>query len=49
MDISTVIDPKIIKTNMEAASKEEALRQLSQLLYTNEYLTDQAKIFKRCL
>ena len=31
MDISTVIDPKIIKTNMEAASKEEALQQLSQL------------------
>ncbi len=46
MDISTVIDPRIIKTNMEAASKEEALQQLSQLLYTNEYLTDQAAFLK---
>ncbi len=31
MDISAVIDPKIIKTNMGAATKEEALQQLSQL------------------
>ena len=46
MDISAVIDPKIIKTNMGAATKEEALQQLSQLLYTNGYLTDKAAFLK---
>jgi PTS system fructose-specific IIA component len=46
MDISTMIDPKIIKTNMDAESKEEALQQLSQLLYTNDYLSDQEAFLK---
>lgn len=51
MDISTIINPKNIKTKMTANNKEDALKQLSQLLAKNGYITDQkaflADVYKR--
>lgn len=40
--IADVINPNLIKMEMEADSKEEAITELSELLYENQIITDLA-------
>jgi PTS system fructose-specific IIA component len=40
MEITTIIDPRLIKTNMTAESKGDALSQLTTLLLDGGYITD---------
>lgn len=40
--IADVINPNLIKMEMEANSKEEAITELSELLYENQIITDLA-------
>lgn len=46
MEILTVIDPKIVKTNMAAKDKDDALQQLTQLLLEEGYISDQPAFMK---
>lgn len=46
MEILTVIDPKIVKTNMAAKDKDDALQQLAQLLLEEGYISDQPAFMK---
>ena len=40
MEVKNIVDLKTIKTNMHAKSKDEALKELAELLLQNEYITD---------
>lgn len=40
MEITTIIDPRIVKTNMAAESKGDVLNQLTKLLLDAGYITD---------
>ncbi|SFE98444.1 fructose PTS transporter subunit IIA [Trichococcus pasteurii] len=40
MEITTIIDPRIVKTNMAAESKGDVLNQLTTLLLDAGYITD---------
>lgn len=38
--VETVLDPKIVKFSMEAKTKDEVIRELSSLLYSQGYIDD---------
>ncbi|QXE01892.1 PTS sugar transporter subunit IIA [Terribacillus sp. DMT04] len=40
MEVKDIVDLNTIRTNMKAKSKEEALRELADVLLQNEYITD---------
>ncbi|MGX7351619.1 phosphoenolpyruvate-dependent sugar phosphotransferase system, EIIA 2 [Enterococcus canis] len=40
MEVTTIIDPKIVKTNMNATNKEDVLQQLATLLLEADYITE---------
>lgn len=40
MELKEVLDQKIVKLDLKASNKEEALQELSELLYSNGYITD---------
>ncbi|WP_301356889.1 fructose PTS transporter subunit IIA [Enterococcus spodopteracolus] len=40
MEIKEIIDPTIIKTNLDGKTKDEVLYQLANRLYEQEYITD---------
>lgn len=40
MEIKEIIDPTIIKTNLDGKTKDEVLYELANRLYEQEYITD---------
>ncbi|SFM07535.1 PTS system, fructose-specific IIA component [Gracilibacillus orientalis] len=40
MEIDNIVDLETIKTNMHAKSKDDALKELAELLLQNEYISD---------
>ncbi|MEO1772183.1 PTS sugar transporter subunit IIA [Candidatus Enterococcus ferrettii] len=40
MEVTDIVDLKTVKTNMNATTKDEALRDLAQELLTNNYISD---------
>ena len=40
MEVTDIVDLKTVKTNMNAATKDEALKDLAQELLTNGYISD---------
>ncbi|MER2226260.1 MAG: fructose PTS transporter subunit IIA [Carnobacterium sp.] len=40
MEVKNIVDLKTIKTNMQAKTKDEALKELTELLVQNGYITD---------
>ena len=40
MEVKNIVDLKTIKTNMQAKTKDEVLKELTELLLKNEYITD---------
>ncbi|AEB30973.1 hypothetical protein CAR_c23160 [Carnobacterium sp. 17-4] len=40
MEVKNIVDLKTIKTKMRARTKDEALKELTELLLKNEYITD---------
>ncbi|WP_407371772.1 fructose PTS transporter subunit IIA [Carnobacterium sp.] len=40
MEVKNIVDLKTIKTKMRSKTKDEALKELTELLLKNEYITD---------
>ena len=40
MEVKNIVDIKTIKTKMRSKTKDEALKELTELLLKNEYITD---------
>ncbi len=40
MEVKDIVDVKTIKTDLKAANKEEALKELAEVLLQNEYISD---------
>ena len=40
MEVKNIVDLKTIKTNIQAKTKDEALKELTELLVQNGYITD---------
>lgn len=40
MELKEILDKSIIRINLDANSKDDALRKMSQILYDNKYISD---------
>ncbi|MFV5784282.1 PTS sugar transporter subunit IIA, partial [Pediococcus acidilactici] len=46
MEVTNIIDPNTIKTNLAGTTKEEVLEELATILLENAYITDVKEFMK---
>ena len=49
MEVKDIIDLKTVKTNMNVNTKEEALKELANLLLENGNISEEKRLYKRYL